>query len=159
MTALLVLKPELTDTASRAIARMLGTMGGAIAASFLLAHVHPTSALLAIGTVLFAWLAYGFLNVNYALFTTAVTSYIVFLLALNQMPGKELAERRTICTAIGAAIALFVRLIVISYKRHHRKRAAIVVRHSAVPECFQLHGDVPANLDDRTVISPPEIPR
>ena len=74
---------------------------------------------------------------NYALFTTAVTSYIVFLLALNQMPGKELAERRTICTAIGAAIALCGRLIVISYKRRHRKRAALIVRHAALPDCFR----------------------
>jgi len=137
MTALLVLKPELTDTASRAIARMLGTMCGAIAASFLLAHINASSVVLASGTILFAWLAYGFLNVNYALFTTAVTSYIVFLLALNQMPGKELAERRTICTAIGAAIALCVRLIVISYNHRHCKRAALAVRHTAVPDCMR----------------------
>jgi uncharacterized membrane protein YccC len=58
MTALLVLKPELTDTASRAIARMLGTMCGAIAASFLLAHVHASSIVLAgrHGTVRLAFL-------------------------------------------------------------------------------------------------------
>lgn len=133
MTALLVLKPQLTDTVSRVIARVLGTMCGAIAASFLLAHVHATSVVLAIDTVVFAWLAYGFLNVNYALFTTAVTSHIVFLLALNEMPGREVAERRTICTAIGAAIALCVRLIVISYKRQHWKRAALLVRDAAIP--------------------------
>ena len=133
MTALLVLKPELTDTVSRVIARMLGTMAGAIAVSFLLAHLHASPIVLAVGTVLFAWLAYGFLNVNYALFTTAVTSYIVFLLALNQLPGKEIAERRTVCTAIGAGIALFVRLVVISYRRPHWMRAAAVVRHTIFP--------------------------
>ena len=138
MTALLVLKPQLTDTVSRAIARMLGTMCGAVAASFLLAHVHASSVVLAIGTVVFAWLAYGFLNVNYALFTTAVTSYIVFLLALNQVPGKELAVRRTLCTAIGAAIALCVRLVVISYNRRHWKRAALVVRHAVLPPLSSL---------------------
>jgi hypothetical protein len=132
MTALLVLKPGLTDTVSRVIARMLGTMCGAVAASFLLAHVHASSAVLALGTAVFAWLAYGFLNVNYALFTTAVTSYIVFLLALNQLPGEELAERRTICTAIGAAIALCVRLIVISMKRRHWERAALAARSATL---------------------------
>lgn len=92
MTALLVLKPELTDTVSRVIARMVGTMCGAIAVSFLLAHLHASPVVLALGTAIFAWLAYGFLNVNYALFTTAITSYIVFLLALNEVPGKELAR-------------------------------------------------------------------
>jgi uncharacterized membrane protein YccC len=130
MTALLVLKPDLTDTVSRVIARMLGTMCGAIAVSFLLAHLHASPLVLALGTVFFAWLAYGFLNVNYALFTMTVTSYIVFLLALNQLPGKELAERRTICTAIGAGIALCVRLVVISYRRRHWRRAAAILRHA-----------------------------
>ena len=124
MTALLVLKPDITDTVSRVIARMLGTMSGAIAASYMLAHLHVSPTILATGTVLFAWLAYGFLNVNYALFTMAVTSYIVFLLALNQVPGRELAERRTFCTAIGAAVALIVRLLVISHEHRLWKRAA-----------------------------------
>jgi hypothetical protein len=130
MTALLVLKPGLTDTVSRVIARMLGTMCGAIAISFFLAHVHPSPIMLAAGTVFFAWLAYGFLNVNYALFTTAVTGYIVLLLALNQVPGPALAARRTFCTAVGGTIALCVRLIVISYRRRHWLRAAAVVRHA-----------------------------
>lgn len=133
MTALLVLKPELTDTVSRVIARMVGTMCGAIAVSFLLAHLHASPVVLAAGTAIFAWLAYGFLNVNYALFTTAITSYIVFLLALNEVPGKELAVRRTLCTAIGAAISLCVRLVVISYRRRHWRRAAAMVRRAVIP--------------------------
>jgi uncharacterized membrane protein YccC len=122
MTALLVLKPDLTDTVSRAIARMLGTMCGAIAVSFFLAHVHASPIALAAGTVLLAWLAYGFLKVNYALFTMAVTGYIVFLLALNEIPGPTLAVRRTICTALGGAIALCVRLVAISHRRRHYRR-------------------------------------
>jgi hypothetical protein len=133
MTAMLVLKPGLTDTVSRAIARMLGTMCGAIGVSFLLVHVQVSSIALAACTVLFAWLAYGLLNVNYALFTTAVTGYIVFLLALNQVPGPEIAVHRTFCTAMGGAIALCVRLAVISYKRGHWQRAAIAARQTALP--------------------------
>jgi uncharacterized membrane protein YccC len=132
MTALLVLKPDLTDTVSRVIARMVGTMCGAIAVSFLLAHIHTTPAILAAGTVAFAWLAYGLLNVNYALFTMAITSYIVFLLALNEMPGPLLAERRTICTAIGGTIALCVRLVVI-YRRRHWLRAVALIRRRVLP--------------------------
>lgn len=133
MTALLVLKPGLTDTVSRAIARMLGTMCGAIPASFLLAHVHASSAVLAAGTTLCAWLAYGFLNVNYALFTTAITGYIVFLLALNEVPGPLIARHRTFCTLLGGVTALCVRLVVISYRRHHWLRAAAEVRHVVIP--------------------------
>ena len=133
MTALLVLKPGLTDTAGRAIARMLGTMCGAIAASYLLANVHASPAILAACTVLFAWLAYGFLNVNYALFTMAVTGYIVFLLALDAAPGPLIAERRMFCTLVGGAIAICTRLVVISYKRRHWLKAASVARHAVSP--------------------------
>ncbi|MGH9562757.1 MAG: FUSC family protein, partial [Terracidiphilus sp.] len=57
MTALLVLKPGVTDTVSRAIARVLGTMCGAVVISFLLAHVHPSPIVLAAFTALFAWLS------------------------------------------------------------------------------------------------------
>ena len=130
MTALLVLKPGLTDTVSRAIARTLGTMCGAIAVSFCLAHIHTTPVVLAAFTILFAWIAYGILNVNYALFSTAITGYIVLLLSLNEIPGPTTAERRTFSTVLGGAIALCVRLVVISYKRRHWIRAIAAVRHA-----------------------------
>jgi hypothetical protein len=130
MTALLVLKPALTDTISRTIARVLGTMCGAVAISFTLAHVHPTPIGLAAFTVLFAWLAYGIINVNYALFSMAITGYIVFLLSLNEIPGHTLAVRRTFCTALGGAIALCVRAVVISYRRRHWVRAVAALRQA-----------------------------
>lgn len=133
MTALIVLRPSLIDTVSRVIARTLGTMGGAIGASFCLAHIHTTPIVLASFTVLFAWLAYGILNVNYALFSMAVTGYIVFLLSLDVVPGPEIAERRAFCTALGAAIALCMRLVVISYRRRHWLRAVAVLRHRVSP--------------------------
>lgn len=133
MTALLVLKPGLSDTASRAIARVLGTMCGAIVITFSLAHMNPTPLLLAAFTVVFAWLSYGLLNVNYGLFSVAITGHIVFLLSLNEVPGKTIAIHRTFCTVLGGAIALCLRLIVISYKRGHWRRAAAVARPVALP--------------------------
>jgi Fusaric acid resistance protein-like len=128
MTALLVLKPGLTDTISRTIARVLGTMCGAVAISFILARVHPSTIGLAAFAILFAWLAYGIMNVNYALFSMAVTGYIVFLLALNEIPGPTLAARRTFCTALGGGIALCLRVVVISYRRRHWERAVATLR-------------------------------
>ena len=106
MTALLVLKPGLSDTVGRAIARTLGTIAGAILASFFIAHLPLAPAVLAGCTVLFAWLAYSSLNVNYALFSVMLTGYIVFLLSLNRVPGYLIAERRAACTAIGGTLAL-----------------------------------------------------
>lgn len=41
MTALLVLRPGIADTASRAIARTVGTLAGAVLSSIFLVYVHP----------------------------------------------------------------------------------------------------------------------
>ena len=117
MTALLVLKPGITDTTNRAIARMVGTLAGAILASFCIAHSNPAPPVLAAFTLFFAWLSYGTVNVNYALFSVCITGYIVFLLSLANVPGPLIAERRAIATAIGGSIALAVRLIVISRRK------------------------------------------
>ena len=128
MTALLVLKPGVTDTVSRAFARALGTICGAVIVSFGLAQVQPTPAVLAVFTAIFAWLSYGLLNVNYALFSMCITGYIVFLLSLNEMPGPTIAQRRAFCTLLGAAISLSVRLAMISRYRRWWRRAIAAQR-------------------------------
>jgi hypothetical protein len=113
MTALLVLKPGLADTVSRAIARTLGTVAGAWLISIFVAHFTPSRTSLVLFTVLFAWLSYGVQNVNYALFAVCMTGYIVFLLSLDKLPEMEIAHRRAVCTVIGGGLALAVRLVVI----------------------------------------------
>lgn len=117
MTALLVLKPGLADTASRAIARTLGTVAGAWLLSLLVVHFAPSPLALAVFTVLFAWLSYATLNVNYALYAVFITGYIVFLLSLASVPGAEIAHRRALCTALGGTIALAVRLVMIRWRK------------------------------------------
>lgn len=124
MTALIVLKPGLTDTANRAISRMLGTVAGAILISFVIARLHPSTLALACFAVLFAWLSYATLNVNYALFSSCITAYIVFLLSLAAVPGPLIAERRALSTALGGSVALALRLIVISHWNRQKKIAA-----------------------------------
>jgi uncharacterized membrane protein YccC len=119
MTALLVLRPGLSDTASRAIARTIGTLAGAVLASFFLAHLTPAPPTLAFLTLCFAWFSYSLNNVNYGLFTLCLTAYIVCLLALNSLPGKDVAYHRAVSTVIGGGLALTVRLLVIRYRQKH----------------------------------------
>jgi Fusaric acid resistance protein-like len=119
MTALLVLRPGLSDTVNRAIARTVGTLAGAMLASFSLAHLQPAPPTLVSLTLLFAWLSYSLNNVNYGLFTLCLTAYIVCLLALDSLPGKEVAYHRAVSTIIGGGLALTIRLFVIRYRRQH----------------------------------------
>jgi hypothetical protein len=124
MTALLVLRPGLSDTANRAIARTVGTLAGAVLASMFLAYTHPAPVALALFTVAFAWLAYSTVNVNYALFSVCLTSYIVMLLSLNNVPGSEIARRRAICTVLGGGLALAVRLVVIRHRQAEARKSS-----------------------------------
>ncbi len=131
MTALLVLRPGVADTASRAIARTLGTLAGAALSSLFLVYVHPAPLALAAFVVLFTWLSYSVLNVNYGLFSVFLTSYIVFLLSLNNIPGREIAQRRFVCTALGGAIALTVRLLVIRRRKRQDRDSVHLLLHRA----------------------------
>jgi hypothetical protein len=47
------------------------------------------------------------------------------LLALNSLPGKEVAYHRAISTIIGGALALTVRLIVIRYRKRHAAQPSV----------------------------------
>jgi hypothetical protein len=123
MTALLVLRPGLTDTANRAIARTVGTLAGAMLASFALAHLKPGPPVLAVIALFFAWLAYALNNVNYGLFTLCLTAYIVSLLGIGNLPGNVVAYHRAISTIIGGALALTVRLIVIRYRKQRASQS------------------------------------
>jgi hypothetical protein len=106
MTALLVQRPGALDTVTRTTSRIIGTVAGAWLGSLFIAHVAPRPEILAAITGVFALLAFATNAVNYALFTTCLTGYIVFLLSLNEIPGSVIAHRRMWCTALGGLIAV-----------------------------------------------------
>ncbi len=108
MTALLVQRPGVGDTFTRATGRILGTLAGAWLGSLFIAHVVPRPEILATICATFALLAFATNAVNYGLFSTALTGYIVFLLSLNEIPGSVIAHRRAWCTALGGLIALLL---------------------------------------------------
>lgn len=121
MTALLVQKPAFFETLARAVARVGGTLAGAVLASLFVTHAHlGLFHIVALTTFCALW-AYAANGVNYGLFTLFLTSYIVFLLSLNQIPGPIIAHRRAYCTAMGGLIALLIH--VDALRRHEVKTA------------------------------------
>lgn len=109
MTALLVLKPKWANTLSRGIARLAGTLAGA-ALSVLLAFLHPpfhhwTYFVLIVAA---AWACFALQAVNYALFSSVLTLYTVFLFAFGGFSERTAADLRLVNTAIGGLLALAI---------------------------------------------------
>lgn len=121
MTALLVQKPAFYETLQRGLMRVAGTLAGATLATLLAAHVPFGPWWLASLATFFAYWALATIQVNYALYSVFLTSYIVFLLSLNQIPGPEIAHRRALCTIAGALIAIVIH--VDELRRHRAVKA------------------------------------
>ena len=119
MTAMLVQKPAFFETFTRALLRIAGTVAGAGLATFALAHLRPESITLAVLASAAAFLSYVTLSVNYGIFSLFLTSYIVFLLSLNSLPGPVIAHRRALCTIAGGLIALIIHVDAL---RRHKSR-------------------------------------
>jgi Fusaric acid resistance protein-like len=117
MTALLVQKPAFFETLARAITRTGGTILGATLATVIASHLRLSPWTIVTLIVFFAFWCFATISVNYAVFSVCITSYIVFLLSLNQIPGSLTAYRRAYCTTFGAIIALLLHLDVLRRSR------------------------------------------
>jgi uncharacterized membrane protein YccC len=117
MTAMMVQKPLFAETLTRSLMRVIGTLAGAVLATVFLLFFHPDPIVLAWMTVGFTFLSYMTVAINYALFSVFITSYIVFLLSLNALPGPEIAYRRGYATVIGGIVALAIHLDALRRKR------------------------------------------
>jgi hypothetical protein len=105
LTVLFVLKPGLDETRERLAMRAAGTVGGLILATALAEALMnaPLATALVLGAA--AALAYAMLALEYALFTAAITVFVVVLTdSLGQAPFQTAGERG-LATAIGIAIA------------------------------------------------------
>lgn len=106
MTAVLVLKPQWSNTLSRGIARLSGTLVGAGVALMLALWLPlPPWETFALAVVA-AWGCYATQAVNYALFSFCITLYIVYLFRFGGFSERSAAHLRLMNTAIGGAIAL-----------------------------------------------------
>jgi len=111
LTAALVLRPDFTTTLSRGIARIAGTILGAVAATTLvLATPHTPHAYLALAAF-FAAISYAAFQLNYGLFSLTITAYVVFLLALLGTPESAAVQNRLIATTAGGLLAMLSYLV------------------------------------------------
>ncbi|HEU4392056.1 MAG TPA: FUSC family protein [Solirubrobacterales bacterium] len=105
LTILFVMRPEAGETHKRLVLRALGTVLGLVIATAA-AEAFAGDDLVS-GAILTAaaGLAFGLLTVQYALFTAAITIYVVLLSDTLGEPALEAADERAIGTALGILIA------------------------------------------------------
>jgi len=109
MTAMLVLKPGLSETHVRGFARLGGTFAGCVAASAFALAIGYYQPLLLAGVALTAYAAFSLQKAHYAVLSSAITATVVLLLSLAHGGGVLLnAEHRLIATLVGGAIALVI---------------------------------------------------
>jgi uncharacterized membrane protein YccC len=105
LTVALVLRPDFSSTFARGVGRIGGTIAGAILASAIAAF-HPDEFGYVVLAITFAALGFALFNVGYALYSVAITGYVVFLLAFGGAPEHASAIDRVAATALGGLLAL-----------------------------------------------------
>ncbi|HET9198293.1 MAG TPA: FUSC family protein [Solirubrobacterales bacterium] len=105
LTILFVMRPERDETDHRLILRAVGTVLGLILATAIAEALGGDD--LAVGVVLTvaAALSFGLLTVQYALFTAAITTFVVVISTAVGEPAFRAVDERATGTALGIAIA------------------------------------------------------
>jgi hypothetical protein len=105
LTILFVMRPERAETDHRLALRALGTVLGLLVATAIAESVGDYDLVVALVLTVSAALSFGLLTVQYALFTAAITTYVVLLTDTLGEAAFDAAGQRALGTGIGIAIA------------------------------------------------------
>ncbi|MHB8191031.1 MAG: FUSC family protein [Ferrimicrobium sp.] len=128
MTAAVVLQGDFSGTVQRGLARLGGTLIGAVAVTELAALVVPARGVLIAVIVLLTWCTYATYRANYFLYSIFLTSDVVVMFTMIGSPVGTTAQERAVATALGGAIAITVFLLWPTWRRRllPRSLAAMV---------------------------------
>lgn len=105
LTILFVMRPVRSETEHRLILRALGTVLGLVIATVLAEAFAGEDLVLGIVLTVAAALSFGLLTVQYALFTAAITTFVVVMSTTVGEGALHAAGQRATGTALGIAIA------------------------------------------------------
>ena len=106
MTAAMVIRPDFAQTYSRGVARLAGTVVGVLLATAVVESAHPGQWVSCALAVVCIGVAYLTLRTGYAVTTTCVSAYVVFLLDLEPGNAVHTAYERVLLTLLGGTVAL-----------------------------------------------------
>jgi hypothetical protein len=105
LTVLFVLKPDVDQTGDRIAMRAAGTVAGLLLATALAEGLGDALVLTTIVLTLAAALSFALLTVEYALFTTAITVFVVLLTDTLGSSAFDAAGERALGTVLGIVVA------------------------------------------------------
>jgi hypothetical protein len=105
LTILFVMRPERGETDHRLILRALGTVLGLVIATAIAEAFGGDDLVIGVVLTVAAALSFGLLAVQYALFTAAITTYVVVISTVIGEPAFRAVDERAIGTALGILIA------------------------------------------------------
>jgi uncharacterized membrane protein YccC len=108
LTVAIVLRADFASTVTRGASRLVGTLAGVILAGGLVSLFHPSSDLFGILSLLSTWFCFAFFQPNYALYSVAITCYVVFSVgsASLNLHHPSAALIRLAATLVGSAISV-----------------------------------------------------
>lgn len=111
MTTVVVLKPDFFRTYTGGIQRSVGTLLGVLAASVIITVSCPENLVLVMLVGSLGFCAYAFQKVNAVVFSMAITSFAVFMIAVTGLPESTVIWHRLVNTCLGCALAVLSRFI------------------------------------------------
>jgi len=109
-TTAIILQPDPRDTLLRGIHRWGGTLVGVTFSSLFEAIAQPDIHTLIILALLCIFGCFLFINVNYTIFSTFVSAYVVFVLGWVGLPASSIILYRIAATLLGGIVAMLSHL-------------------------------------------------
>jgi uncharacterized membrane protein YccC len=106
MTAVMVMRPEFTQTYARSVARFMGTVLGVAFATGIVQAAHPDAKLSALLAVVCAGLMYLLMRTGYAAGQACASAYVVFLLGMAGDDWSQTVSERVVLTLMGGLLAM-----------------------------------------------------
>ncbi|MER6103052.1 FUSC family protein [Streptomyces sp. NPDC001832] len=106
MAALMVMRPEFSQTYGRAVARFGGTIVGVSLATAIVRTTSPGVAWSAMFSVLCALLMYLLMRTGYVVGQVCITAYVVFLLGMAGENWSQTVFERVVLTLVGGLLAM-----------------------------------------------------
>ncbi|MFJ4775569.1 FUSC family protein [Streptomyces sp. NPDC088762] len=106
MTSVMVMRPDFTQTYSRAVARFGGTLVGVTVATGIVQLAQPGMYLSGLLAVVSAGLMYVLMRTGYAVAQAFVSAYVVFLLGMGGVRWDQTVPDRVALTLVGGLLAM-----------------------------------------------------